>query len=559
MRSMATTVLALLLAPAWVELGGSGTGGGVSHTGGSSNYPSLAIDASGKPWVVWEELGGGGRAIFLRHWNGSAWVGLGGSDSGAGLSNSPGSAQTPSLVLDSADRPVVAWSHNLGIYVHRWDGTAWVPYGNSDTGLGLAGGESAFSPKIRLDAADRPVVLWQQNPSTTGGGPPPPSQIYVKRWNGTSWEELGGSATGGGISNAGAFAETPDLAVDAAGNPVAAWSHAETFGNGLQIYVKRWNGVSWVDYGGSGTGTGMSGSGSSGSSPSAAIDTFGNPVIAWHEYNLSASPFGEIYLRRWDGSSWVEIGGSATAGGVSAAGGAGARFASLKLDASNHPTIAWQNGPVYTTDEIYVRRWNGTGWVEAAGSATGVGVSATPAVSSGFASLALTPSGDPGVAWAEGFSNVHPSNPAIYYRQLGSVPDPSLTVTAMAPAPGSVLEKHPTAITVTLSQPPDPTTVNGVSVTLVHAGKDNRLGTADDVELHPAVSLTGATIKLELCRLKLSKGAYRLRVRGSEGHGPGGAVRGTSGNLLDGEYSGAFPSGNGTAGGDFVADFTLKK
>lgn len=38
----------------------------------------------------------------------------------------------------------------------------------------------------------------------------------------------------------------------------------------------------------------------------------------------------------------------------------------------------------------------------------------------------------------------------------------------------------------------------------------------------------------------------------------GSAVRSVSGRLLDGEFSGNFPSGNGIDGGDFVVDFALK-
>jgi hypothetical protein len=39
--------------------------------------------------------------------------------------------------------------------------------------------------------------------------------------------------------------------------------------------------------------------------------------------------------------------------------------------------------------------------------------------------------------------------------------------------------------------------------------------------------------------------------------GLGGEVRDLSGNAIDGEFSGTFPSGEGNAGGDFEADFTL--
>ncbi len=39
-----------------------------------------------------------------------------------------------------------------------------------------------------------PVVAWQDG---AGGD----QEIYLRRWNGTAWEELDGSASGGGVSN----------------------------------------------------------------------------------------------------------------------------------------------------------------------------------------------------------------------------------------------------------------------------------------------------------------------------------------------------------------------
>ena len=54
-------------------------------------------------------------------------------------------------------------------------------------------------------------------------------------------------------------------------------------------------------------------------SPSLALDDAGEPVVAWMD---RASGFWEIYVKRFDGASWVEVGaGSASGGGISAAAG----------------------------------------------------------------------------------------------------------------------------------------------------------------------------------------------------------------------------------------------
>jgi ELWxxDGT repeat protein len=50
----------------------------------------------------------------------------------------------------------------------------------------------------------------------------------------------------------------------------------------------------------------------------------------------------------------------------------------------------------------------------------------------------------------------------------------------------------------------------------------------------------------------LKPGHYRFRVISGDGH-----IESAYGDDLDGEYSGTLPTGNGTPGGDFIADFTV--
>lgn len=552
MRWIAAALLPLTMATSWIDLGGSGSAGGLTRPSWLVRNPSLALDSTGYPWIAWEGGEGSVKAIRLLRWDGAAWVGVGGSETANGLSDGLGNEQ-PSLALDSQNRPAVSWTHSQTLYVRHWNGSAWEGYGNSDNNNGISG-VSSFNSRIRLDASDRPTVVWEFIPPSFKDQPSS-SQVYLKRWTGNSWQELGGSATGGGVSNAGHRGEAPDLAIGADGHPVVAWSHSDVQGQGFPIYVKRWTGSNWEELGGSASGWGISGVGGQGSFPSVALDSTGNPVVAWHEYGRSEAPYGAIYLRRWNGSFWEELGGSATGSGLSAFGSGGARYPSLKLGPSDRPVVAWGNGPGFSTDEIYVKAWDGAGWVELAGSATGGGVSDTASVSSTQPSLALTPAGEPAVAWIEDIFGV---SPRLYYRQLYNPPPaPAFAVRTVDPSPIAGVEEVPPELRISLTLAPDPLTVNGVSVVLTSPGKDRVLDTEDDVELAPQVSVSGDQITLNLRDLKLSKGVYRLRLRGTDGFGPGGALRDGLGRLLDGDFGGTFPSGNGTPGGDFVVGLPL--
>ncbi len=98
----------------------------------------------------------------------------------------------------------------------------------------------------------------------------------------------------------------------------------------------------------------------------------------------------------------------------------------------------------------------------------------------------------------------------------------ALTVTDMAPAPGTTLTSTPTALTVTLSQPADGSTINANTVRVVRAGPDGVFGTADDVGVIPAgISTNGNQINIDLTGVKLPNDHYQLTL-GQNSSGPSG-------------------------------------
>ncbi len=155
---------------------------------------------------------------------GSTWIQLG---SELNISSSQ-DAESPRLALDASGNPVVAWRENVpgqfgNIYVKRWDGANWVPLGNElDVNEPLPAG----SPSLALDTSGRPVVAWSENDGTS-------FNIYVKRWDGTSWL-LQGSGLDTLLSQQ---AQYPKVAMDSLGYPVMVWE--EQVGSAKRIYVKR--------------------------------------------------------------------------------------------------------------------------------------------------------------------------------------------------------------------------------------------------------------------------------------------------------------------------------
>jgi hypothetical protein len=386
----------------------SACAGGISGNSGYSRDPSLALAPDGTPYIVWEDSSGGNREIYVRRWNGSSWEEVGSeSASGGGISDNSGISSDPSLAITSDGTAYVAWGdwgdENSEIYVRHWNGSSWEEVG---TGSASGGGISdnsgdSYWPSVALAPDGTPYVAWNDD---SGGN----FEIYVRRWNGSSWEEVGaGSASGGGISNNSTGSWDPSVAVAPDGTPYIAWGD---YSGDAEIYVRRWSGSSWEEVGaGSATVGGISDNSGISSSASVAIALDSTPYVAWSD---TSGGNQEIYMRRWNGSSWEEVGaGSASGEGIS--NNSGSSYSpSVAVASDGTPYVAWHDHSSGNR-EIYVRRWNGSSWVEVgAGSASGGGISDNSGYSWGHP-VAIALDGTPYVAWYDDSSG----NDEIYVRR----------------------------------------------------------------------------------------------------------------------------------------------
>ncbi len=132
-----------------------------------------------------------------------------------------------------------------------------------------------------------------------------------------------------------------------------------------------------------------------------------------------------------------------------------------------------------------------------------------------------------------------------------------IRVTSLSPLPESVLDPAPTQIIAVFDREPDASTVNANTFILEASGGDMTFGDGNEVRI-AAASITvppanPKTAVFDLTSIALADETYQVRLLGSGAS----MILDLDANALEGKFGGAFPSGDGTEGGDFAAVFTV--
>ncbi|MFO0905559.1 MAG: right-handed parallel beta-helix repeat-containing protein [Pirellulales bacterium] len=358
----------------WSDLFGSSTIGFGAESLAPSLESSLAVGANGA-YVAWVDGRTGNLEIYVARLGATGWEPLGDSTQVGGVSRTAGSSRKPQLLIGADGQPLVVWNEvdasGAHVYARRWDPTA--PGGGS--WVEMAGSASGAGIGGAATAEAPSVVLTELGPvvgwldRSTGV-----ANVYLRRFNGLTWASLGASAAGGGVSAAATSVAEFALATDGVRTAVA-WS--ETVAGKSQIRLREWTGTTWSERSGSASGNGVSQSSYGAWTPTAAY--FEDQLfVAWRDEASTATVGTEVYVARHNGVAWTAAGaGSNADAGVSqSAGGAlTPRFAV----SSSGLSLAWiaeqRTSRSGEARSIQVRRWNGAQFEEQRfGDARGDGV-----------------------------------------------------------------------------------------------------------------------------------------------------------------------------------------
>ncbi len=206
----------------------------------SSGAIELALATDGvNASVAWTTVVAGVKQIFLREFQGANWIELAGSSSGSGISHTLGDSQAPSLAY-SGGKLFAAWQTfsdlHWEVYSAQFANGTWSAAGSGATAAGGVSSSKGQASLPQLSAGGGKLqLLWRDDllQNNTGSR----VAIYSKHWNGNAFvSELPGDADHAGISLSGGIVNALALAVNAIGQPVVAWEDASS-GN-PEVYLR---------------------------------------------------------------------------------------------------------------------------------------------------------------------------------------------------------------------------------------------------------------------------------------------------------------------------------
>ncbi len=346
--------------------------------------PTIAFDANGNGIAVWAHQGG---EIAARRFDKATntWGNIASVRTGAAASPEFGS--NLSLSVDDNGNSVLAWllsnddTGQRAVYASRFNAAAnsW----SAPASLGSV----ASAAYVTIDASIRGAYAAVSWSNYSGAN----ADLFVSRWNGTSW------SSAMPVESAAGLADRAAVAVDAQGRVSVVWRQAADAVSAYNVFANRYDGTSW-----SGA-TPLESTAATAGELNFGFDGSGNGIVMWTQGN-------DVLMRRYTASNntWaaapppldsgstaigaislsVDFGGNAIAAWVQSDGTIASCYASRYDVASNAwspatlveslaaavnsidtaiagnqaAVIMGVTGGALQDRDLYAARWNGTSW-----------------------------------------------------------------------------------------------------------------------------------------------------------------------------------------------------
>lgn len=297
---------------------------------GAAYSPKVAFDSNRSAIAVWEQKDNGSVSIYANHYNAAE----GNWGTPTAIETGSGNAYDPQMAFDSNGNAIAVWFQIEGgvesIYANYYcaAGGNWGAHTLLEDGSG-----AASAPRVAFDHDGNAVAIWTQNDGSA-------DSIYVNHYSAASgnWGTQTLLETGSGAATG------PQVAVDHDGNAIAIWTQDD--GSVDSIYVNHYSSLdgSW------GAQTLLDTSDGTAGSPQVAIDSNGNALAIWTQYNSASGNniYGNRYIATdgtWGTPARIEF--SETS----------ANTPQIAIDSNGNAIAVWQQWEIDLTTNIYTSRF----------------------------------------------------------------------------------------------------------------------------------------------------------------------------------------------------------
>ena len=209
---------------------------------GTKNYNMDINQSSGYPTIVYQS---GGNVFSFENYDGDAWS--------QAFNNLDQDQQVyAGRLLINGAKPYMVYEHSTGSYRHsavrEYNGTDWVYLGALESNTSE---RQAFCAAPIIDKNGNLIVAYVEKGDPKHGSIPP--NVYVKRYDGSTWSIIGDKINGStsvyaysSLESGGGDNPCVDLAENSiTGELYVAWSHNAN--NKTTIYTSKYDGSSWSE------------------------------------------------------------------------------------------------------------------------------------------------------------------------------------------------------------------------------------------------------------------------------------------------------------------------
>ncbi len=316
---------------------------------GAGNETDITTSNLGTVYIAFQDKKSGSK-VRVRKLNGDEWVDLADSNSPGGIVSSQ-EGYKPSVVAKE-DEVYVTFSdqsENNRIRVKKWNGSTWNDLSDSLHPLGLISSQKGEEPEIMFNKSGNFLYVAFRDEASG-------NRIKFLKWNKSQWEEVSDENNPGGFASPGAGTE---VAIAASKIDDSMYLTYEDVSNNLRLKVRKFDGSHWTDITDSAHPDGLI-TKMPAYSPSLDVDSQDRLYIVY-TYKRE----GNTYVLYWNGSNWGSLGNGIAARGKTIE-------STIGVDGNNNVLVAMSQykkvGKRKISWGIRVKKWSDNSWKDVSDS-----------------------------------------------------------------------------------------------------------------------------------------------------------------------------------------------